>query len=661
MFVKYKITKTILWVANLFVIFLLIFTLYRLVTFFAFRLKFYPNGISLGRVIPSFLMGLRYDIRWIAFILLPIVLVSMISRLSPFYSARNKKWWTWYLAVVTFIVFVFFAAGFGSLSYNQTPLDAGAMNFAEDFNISWKMMRQTYPMFWMLLGLVVAVLFFRWMYHRSHWQVINRTEGKGIPYRRKYFVITALILSLCAWGNFSWPPLSRNDSFKFNNNFKSYLAINPLQNFFATIKLRRPEFNEQKATQAFPLMAEWMQLPDKHSFSYRREIGPRSNSLESLPNIVLVQCESFSMYKSTMSGNPLNTTPYFDSLCRNGIFFDRCFAPHFSTARALFAILTGIPDAQLFKFSSRNPLAVNQHTIIDNFGDYEKHYFLGGSPGFNNFEGLLQNIDGLKMHTEGSFKAPKINVWGISDKDLFQEANEVFKKQAKPFFAYIQTSDNHRPYMIPETDTDFVKLIVPDDELKRYGFESLHEFNCFRYSDYCFRKFLEAAQQEPYFHNTIFVFVGDHGVAGNAEAMYPAVWTEERLTDEHVPLLFYAPDLLQPQKREEVVSQIDILPTIAGLLHQSYVNTTLGRDLLDPSKKNNYAFITNTAGGIGMVTDDFYFSRNINFPDEQLSPMHVASSLYSKKQQDSIKQRLSAFTNAFFETAKYMLMNNKKD
>src|SRR5258705_13341415 len=103
------------------------------------------------------------------------------------------------------------------------------------------------------------------------------------------------------------------------------------------------------------------------------------------------------MYKSTMGGNPLNTTPYFDSLCRNGIFFDRCFTPHFSTARALFAILTGIPDAQLFKFSTRNPLAIKQHTIINNFSDYEKHYFLGGSPEFNTFEGLLQNIASLNM------------------------------------------------------------------------------------------------------------------------------------------------------------------------------------------------------------------------------------------------------------------------
>lgn len=659
MLLKYKIPKTILWVVNLFLIYLLIFTLYRVATFIAFR----PKGVSFVEVIPSFLMGILYDLRWIAFILLPVVVLSLSPKLSPFYSARNKRWWTWYLAIVTFIVFVFFAAGFGSWSYNQTPLDAGAMNFAEDFRISWKMMRQTYPMFWMLLGLVVAVLFVRWMYHRSHWQVINRTDGMGIPYRRKFFYITSFILILCAWGNFSWPPLSRNDSFRFSNKFKSDLAINPLQNFFATLRLRKPDFNEQKAKQAFPLMAEWMQLPDKNNFNWRRQIGPRSNALEGRPNIVLVQCESFSMYKSSMSGNPLDPTPYFDSLCRSGIFFERCFTPHFSTARALFAVISGIPDAQLFKFSSRNPEAVKQHTIIDNFTEYEKHYFLGGDAEFGNFEGLLKNIDGLKMHTGKREGIPEVNVWGISDKALFLEANSVFRQMDKPFFAYIQTSGNHRPYnkTIPESDTDFRKIEVPEEELLKYGFESLEEFNCFRYSDYCIRKFIEAATKEKYFQNTIFVFVGDHGLAGNAEAMYPPVWTEQRLTDEHVPLLFYSPGLLPTQWRKEVVSMIDVLPTIAGMLHQSYVNTTLGRDLLDPDKKNNYAFVTNTADAIGMVTDDFYFTRNINSLEEQLHPMHSGANNFTRQQKDSAKRKLSEFTTAFYETAKYMLMNNKKD
>lgn len=658
MLVRFKIPKTILWVINLLLIFLLIFTIFRLATFLAFR----PREISFGEAIPSFGMGIRYDLRWISFILLPIVLVSMWPQYSPFYSARNKKWWTWYLAVTTFIVFFFFAAGFGSFSYNRTPLDAGAMNFVEDPGISLKMMWQTYPMIWMILGLIIAVLIFRWMYHRSHWQVINRTEGKGIPYRRKFFVIAALLLGLFAYGNFSWPPLSRKDCFRFDSSFKAYLAINPLQNFFATLKLRKPDYNAQKAKEAFPLMAEWMQLPNKNNFSYRREIEPRSNALESQPNIVLVQCESFSMYKSSMSGNPLKATPYFDSLSRNGIFFDHCFTPHFSTARALFAIITGIPDAQLFKFSSRNPEALQHHTIINNFEGYEKHYFLGGDPKFGNFDGLLENIKGLQMHTGKRKNIPDVNVWGISDKDLFLEANSIFRQKSAPFFAYIQTSGNHRPYnkTIPLSDTDFVKVFEPDEVLAKYGFESLDEFNCFRYTDYCIRKFLEAAEKEPYFQNTIFVFVGDHGLAGNAESMYPKVWTEQRLTDEHVPLLFYAPYLLSTQRRSEVVSQIDVLPTIAGMLHHNYVNTTLGRDLLNPDKKNDYAFITNTSDGIGMITDDFYFTRNINSGEEELKSIKQGV-FHTDSEKDSAQKKLSAFTSAFYETAKYMIMNNKSD
>jgi phosphoglycerol transferase MdoB-like AlkP superfamily enzyme len=128
-----------------------------------------------------------------------------------------------------------------------------------------------------------------------------------------------------------------------------------------------------------------------------------------------------------------------------------------------------------------------------------------------------------------------------------------------------------------------------------------------------------------------------------------------------VPLLFYAPYILAPQKRSEVVSQIDVLPTLAGMVQQPYVNTTLGRDILDPAKKNNFAFITNTAGRIGIVTDEFYFTRDLNFPDGQLVPVKYNSISYTKVQRDSIEKKMSEFTNAFFETARYLIMNNKKD
>ena len=179
-------------------------------------------------------------------------------------------------------------------------------------------------------------------------------------------------------------------------------------------------------------------------------------------------------------------------------------------------------------------------------------------------------------------KHRKLDVWGISDKNLFLEANQVLKKQKTPFFAVIQTADNHRPYTIPEEDLgEFHKLQIPADSLKAFGFESNDEMNAFRYTDFCFQKFMEAAGKEEYFRNTIFIFVGDHGIAGDAGNMFPRAWTNERLDNMHVPLLFYSPSLLQPRRIHEFVSQMDLLPTAAGLARISYRNTTLGRDLLD--------------------------------------------------------------------------------
>jgi phosphoglycerol transferase MdoB-like AlkP superfamily enzyme len=647
--------KTLLWVVNLLGIYLLMFTFFRLVTFLAFR----PEDGIVNGLIPTFLLGLRFDLRWISLILLPIVLISLRPQYSPFYSAKNKKVWNWYLALTTFFVVFFFAADFGCFSYNNTRLNASALNFAEDPKISAMMLWQSYPMFWLLLALVVAVLLLKWMFRQTHVYVISRTEGKGIPYRRNWFVATSLLLGFMVYGSVSSQPLKWNHAFKMKDGFTSYLALNPLQNFFTTLKFRKPQFNEGKAKDYFPVMAEWMGLKNS-SFSYRRQVGPKSSSANTKPNVVLVVCESFSMYKSSMSGNPLNTTPYFQSLADSGVFFERCFTPHFSTARGLFATLTGTPDVQLSKFSTRNPLALDQHTIINNFEGYQKMYFLGGSPSFNNFEGLVKNINDVQMYTEGRFSTKPVNVWGISDKDLFAEANKVFKEQTKPFFAIVQTADNHRPFMIPEGDKDFQRVELPEDSLKKYGFGSVDELNSFRYADYCFRNFIEQAKKEEYFENTVFVFVGDHGVSGNAKEVYPDVWTAERLTDEHVPLLFYAPYLLQPKKHSEVVSQIDVLPTIASLTGQKYVNTTLGRDLLDPANKNHYAFIIyHDEGQIGLMTDNFYFTKNINFQKEELHLLPAAQ--YSAKQQDSIKAKMSEVTTAFYETAKWMLMNNKKE
>ena len=640
---------------NLLIIFLLMFTLYRFITFVAFK----PEGKLLSDHFSSFLLGIRFDLRWISIILLPIVIASLFPELSPFYSNKTKRFWTWYLAAVTFCVIFFFAADFGCFSYNKTRLNASALNFAEDPGISAAMLWQSYPIFWMVLGLLLSVLLIRHMFRKLHGQVVLKTSGRGIRYQRKWFVATALVLGVTAYGGIVPQPLQWNAAFRYNDSFKSYLALNPLQNFFTTLKLRKPQFNASKAKEYFPVMENWMNL-DSKDFSYKRVVAAGSSSLRSNPNIVLVLCESFSMYKSSLSGNALNTTPFFQSMADSGILFNRCFTPHFSTARGLFATLTGIPDVQLSKFSTRNPEALDQHTIINDFKKYQKFYFLGGNASFNNFEGLVKNIQGVQLITEGKFTSKPVNVWGISDKDLFREANGVFSQQQQPFFAIIQTADNHRPFTIPEGDTDFKKKEASPDELTKWGFGSVEEYNAFRYFDYCVEHFMDAAKKESYYDNTIFVFVGDHGVSGNAKAVYPSVWTEERLTEEHVPLLFYAPRYLKPQKRDETVSQIDILPTIASLAGQPYTNTTLGRDILNTKKKNDFAFtISHDEGRIGIITNDYYFTKNLNFQREEIHLLNTAIS-YSPKQVDSIKRKMTEVTTAFYETAKYMLVHNKK-
>lgn len=659
MLIKWRVPKTIQWIVQLFLVYLFIFTAFRIATVVFFK----PAAIRFTDLLPSFWLGLKYDLRWIAFILFPIAFLSLFKRLSPFNSEKAKTFWTAYLGIVTLLVLFFYGADFGQFAYVNARLNADALIFAEDPKESLQMVWQSYPVMWILIGLVGAVMMMIWMFRKTHVGV----EGKNIhihkfAYKRRWHLAALVVLCWFMYGFFTLYPLNIFRAFNLNDAFKSNLALNPLQNFFTTLRFREPDYHT-KADEYYPVMKKFLNL-DRYGVqknSYLRVKTPGSKALESQPNIVLVICESFSMYKSSMSGNPLNATPYFNELIQQGIFFERCFSPSFGTARGVFATITGIPDVQFGKFATRNAASVNQKTIINDLEGYDKMYFIGGRSQFNNIQGLINNINDVEVFEEGKYASPKANVWGISDKNLFLEANAVMAKKQRPFFCIIQTADNHRPFNIPADEVDFIQKEIPADTLKKYGFESSKEFNAFAYADYSIRTFLEAAKKEAYFNNTIFVFVGDHGVEGNAEAMYPNAWTEQRLTEEHVPLLLYAPSLLTPQLRTETVSQIDVLPTIAGLLQQPYSNSTLGRDLLDPLKKEHAAFIIYHAPGwIGIVNNDYFFRKNIRIQKEELVPIKSNLPSLSKLQEDSVKRQLSTLTSAMYETARWMLVNNKK-
>ena len=656
MFTKWKVPKTVQWIIKLFLIYLVIFTAFRIATVIFFK----PKDTGWLALAPSFWLGLKYDLRWISFIVAPIALLSLYKKFSPFYNIVAKNFWTGYLAIITLLVLFFYGADFGQFTYINARLNADALIVVDDPRESLQTIWQSYPIVWILIGLFGAVMMTVWMIKRTHVSIEDKNVSiHKFSYRKIWHWFLLLLLGWFMYGFFTAQPLDIFRAYSLNNGFKSNLALNPMQNFFTTLGFRKPLL-ETKAKENFPIMKEYLGLGANDLNNYTRLVHPNSKALESKPNVILVICESFSMYKSSMSGNVLNASPYFNEMCKEGIFFSRCFSPTFGTARGVFATISGIPDVQLSKFSTRNEAAVNQRTIINDFEGYNKFYFIGGRSEFNNFKGLVQNIDSINIFEEGKYNVPKLNVWGISDKNLFLTANEKMAKQTKPFFSIIQTADNHRPFNIPEEDKDFIQKNISKEELEKNGFESLKEYNAFLYSDYCFKKFIEAAKKETYFNNTIFIFVGDHGIEGNATAIYPNAWIEQRLADEHIPLLFYAPALLTPQLHNEPVSQIDVLPTVASMIQQPYTNSTLGRNLLDTTIKQHAAFIIYHAPGwIGIVNDKYFYRKNIHMENDELVSVTKEPITLNKMQQDSVKKEMKALTTAIYETAKWMLVNNK--
>ena len=451
------------------------------------------------------------------------------------------------------------------------------------------------------------------------------------------------------------------------NDRNAQLALNPFQSFFSSFTYRHSNYDEQKAKEYYPTIANYLGIANtpNNSLNYNREVLPTWQNNTIKPNIVLVICESFSAYKSSMWGNPLNPTPFFNSICEKGIFFDHCFTPHFGTARGVWATISGIPDVLLENTASRNPLIVDQHSIISDFKDYEKYYFIGGSTSWANIKGLLMNnLDGLHLYEGNDYKdVPKIDVWGISDKNLFLQASHILGHEPKPFFAVIQTADNHRPYTIPKEDrAEFRDVKLSDDSLHQFGFQRNDELNAFRFTDFCFKKFIEAAQQEKYFNNTIFVFVGDHGIRGDAGNMFPKAWTDNGLTSFHVPLLFYSPGLLTSARYSSNCSQLDVLPTIAGLARIPYTNTAMGRDLLKLSDSAmNMAFIIDhDTRRVGVVSGNYFYSKHLVSGEQNLVSIVNNDVLPKNATYDSLSHALSHMTDAFYETSKYLLFHNKK-
>ncbi|MHA4809886.1 LTA synthase family protein [Flavitalea flava] len=672
-----KIPKLIRSIFATGIIFLLIMSLLRLALFFSFSNQ--ANGFS--DLLPSFLLGIRFDLRYICIFLALLLLLGCFRPLNPFRSSTGKKITLFLIGLATFLIVFFYSVDFANYSYLSQRLNAGVLNYLIDVRISANMVWQTYPVIRILLVLILGTIFI-FLLIKAIYKGILKSKKSDLSDRGRiaWIVVAFLLLGLAIFGRVGQYPLRWSDAFGLGSDYKANLALNPFQSFFSSLKFRHSVYNEEKIIAAIPVLSPYFgftetKVPgvaeiaprrDSLEKAFIRDIAPRPGTLTSRPNVIVVICESFSGYKSSMWGNPLNTTPFFNGLCKKGIFFDHCFTPSYGTARGVWAVVTGIPDIEVATTtSSRNPAAVDQHTIINDFTGYEKFYFLGGSTSWANIRGLLtNNIKDLRLYEQENYSAPKVDVWGISDKNLFLEANKVLKQQTAPFFAVIQTADNHRPYTIPAEDQQaFHSIEVPKDSLRKSGFENNEEMNAFRYTDFGYQTFIEAAGKEKYFDNTVFLFIGDHGIPGDAGTMFPRAWTDQRLTAEHVPLLIYAPKLLPDSRITHPCSQVDVLPTLAGLCNIPYRNTALGRDLLDTASYNGKAlsFIYDPDQGvIGVVKDDYYYRKQLKTGKEEMVSIINNDPVPATILNGPQKMKMQQLTDGIYETAKFMVLKNKK-
>jgi phosphoglycerol transferase MdoB-like AlkP superfamily enzyme len=294
-------------------------------------------------------------------------------------------------------------------------------------------------------------------------------------------------------------------------------------------------------------------------------------------NVVLVSVEALSADFMAAFGNGQGLTPRLDALARDGLLFTRMYATGTRTARGLEALTLSYPPTPGYSIVKR-PDNAGLFSIGEVFKEkgYEPLYLYGGYAYFDNMEAFYSG-NGYTVVDRTAIKSDDIsyeNIWGVADEDLFKLAvSELDKRWAahKPFFAHIMTVSNHRPFAYPAGRID-----IPPGT--REG--------AVKYTDFAIGQFIDRARSRPWFAHTVFAIVADHTHKGRGRTELPP-------DNYHIPLIVYSPGEVRPGRVDTLASQIDVAPTLLGLLGFGYRSRFFGHDVLVEGAKHQRAFFAN--------------------------------------------------------------------
>ncbi|MEH6386778.1 MAG: sulfatase-like hydrolase/transferase [Pseudomonas profundi] len=633
-----------------------------------------------GLVLETLGIGVRFDLRLAILLMLPAMFLAWL----PYWNSLRSKVLRWvgraYLLLALAVILLVYILDFGHYAYLGVRLNASALKFIADVQISQQMVWESYPVVWITLGwlaLVLPVCYALWSLEKV---TLNRQEKRiGLWSRVLGSVAMVVVVFLALLGRYSNlnlenpVPLRWNDAFFAGDTQLGALGLNPVIFFYDTLLVPQDRYDLEQVREHYAEVSHYLGVsePEAETLTLSRQIAPQPHQLgvAQPPNVVFVMLESLGTTAVGAYGNPLNPTPNLDRMAGESWFFRHFYVPVTGTAKTVWASITGVPDVSRQETATRNPLITNQHTLINALKDYQKVYTIGGNSGWANMNALIrQSIDGIKLYEEGGWQAPNVDVWGISDLDLFKETDQILRDlpRDKPFFAYIQTAGNHRPYTIPQENDDFEALDKTLEDVQAAGSRSVEQYNAVRLLDYNVGRFMEMAKAGGYFDNTIFVLFGDHNTRiANIDYMKPA-FDKLGLESNNVPMLIYAPELLKPREFDEAVGLADLLPTVAGLLGLEYENRTLGRDVQMPAPEGERVVPLVLREGsfplIGAVSKDFLLQMNYDGSEPSLHDLHSDTPLDNVADRHPEEyQRMLPLTRGLYETSRYMLYENVRE
>jgi arylsulfatase A-like enzyme len=178
-------------------------------------------------------------------------------------------------------------------------------------------------------------------------------------------------------------------------------------------------------------------------------------------------------------------------------------------------------------------------------------------------------------------------IWGVCDEDLFARSLEEIRTLAKgdkPFLATILSVSNHKPFTYP-------KGRIPEDPEKRKRGHAV------KYSDYALGQFFRGAKQEPFWTNTIFVVIADHGARVYGRQSIP-------IHSYEIPLVILGPAVVKtPQRLPQLGCSLDVSPTVLGLIGRPYETIFFGRDLLKNGSEEGRALLNHNRD-IGLLAQE---------------------------------------------------------